>query len=394
MAVSLNNRFYINPDVDILTNMVQFIGDFAVQNLCTRFSPFEAAQELIETGHFDASKMLSFEDITWDTVFAKMKTVEFSSVYSEAGGAASDMSFYMDYADMIHDINSDALVGRFGEMSVAVSGYICLEIWESLKEQLLLQISDGIDINGIIAELKKQIAPAIIESIKKYYTESPDTIADELSTLFEQTQEVFSNIEHDETAFFKVLFASVVKGTEVMICNPEYLQLGDRLKSAVKYYASGVSVAIGDKLSAKITPDKFPVIDKFAPQVIEYIPTLISMVVTCALVITVDKNPLIIQLTDAFNQVPTITGNTALYRENAAAFEKMAAELAKIDLDELKSIIAGYDHLVRTMETITDPKELNRVLLAYYKDNGKELPWGNRSLEEHWADKNSRLVFK
>lgn len=393
MADSLNNRFYINPDADILTNMVQFIGDFAVQNICARFSPFETAQELIETGHFDVSGMLSFEDITWDTVFAKMKTVEFSNAHS-TGNGRSDMSFYMDYADMIHDFNTDVLVDQFGEMSVAVSGYICLEIWEILKEQLLSQITDGIDFNGILSELKKQVAPIVIDSIRKYCTESPNEIAEELAALFETTQMVFTNIEHDETAFFKVIFASVVKGTEVMICNPEYLQLGDRIKSAVKYYASGVSVAIGDKLSTQINTEQFPIIDKYAPQVIEYIPTLISMAVTCAIVITVDKNPMIIQLTDAFNQVPTITGNIALYRENAAAFEKMAAELAKIDLDELKRIIAGYDHLVSMMESITDPQELNEVLLAYYRDNGKELPWGNRTLEEHWADKSSRLVFE
>ncbi len=393
MADSKNNRFYINPDADILTNMVQFIGDFAVQNICARFSPFETAQELIETGHFDVSGMLSFEDITWDTVFAKMKTVEFSNAHS-TGNGRSDMSFYMDYADMIHDFNTDVLVDQFGEMSVAVSGYICLEIWENLKEQLLSQITDGIDFNGILSELKKQVAPIVIDSIRKYCIESPNEIAEELAVLFETTQTVFTNIEHDETAFFKVIFASVVKGTEVMICNPEYLQLGDRIKSAVKYYASGVSVAIGDKLSTQINTEQFPIIDKYAPQVIEYIPTLISMAVTCAIVITVDKNPMIIQLTDAFNQVPTITGNIALYRENAAAFEKMAAELAKIDLEELKRIIAGYDHLVSTMESITDPQELNEVLLAYYRDNGKELPWGNRTLEEHWADKSSRLVFK
>ncbi len=393
MADSKNNRFYINPDADILTNMVQFIGDFAVQNICARFSPFETAQELIETGHFDVSGMLSFEDITWDTVFAKMKTVEFSNAHS-TGDGRSDMSFYMEYADMIHDFNTDVLVDQFGEMSVAVSGYICLEIWENLKEQLLSQITDGIGFNGILSELKKQVAPIVIDSIRKYCTESPNEIAEELAVLFETTQTVFTNIEHDETAFFKVIFASVVKGTEVMICNPEYLQLGDRIKSAVKYYASGVSVAIGDKLSTQINTEQFPIIDKYAPQVIEYIPTLISMAVTCAIVITVDKNPMIIQLTDAFNQVPTITGNIALYSENAAAFEKMAAELAKIDLDELKRIIAGYDHLVSTMESITDPQELNEVLLAYYRDNGKELPWGNRTLEEHWADKSSRLVFK
>ena len=390
----MSNVYYINPDFDILTNLLDFIGNFAVQNICSRFSPFEAAQEFVEKGHFDYQKMLSFEDITWDTVFAKMKTVDFSSVHNESDQEPHDMKFYMSYTDMIHEMDSDELVKQFGDMSIEVSGWICLEIWEALKEQVIPVISGEADINDMLRVLKTKIAPIIIESIKQYYEGDPSEIADELKDLFDQTQEVFAKIEHDETAFFKVIYASLVKGTEVMICNPEYLQLGDRIKSAVKYYASGISVTIGDRLAAQIKPSRFALIEKYAPGVIEYIPTLISMVVTCAIVISVDKNPLLIALTNEFNKVPTITGNIALYRENALAFEQMAANLAQIDLDELKRIIEGYDHLVGKMKAVTEPQELNRILMEYYKENKRELPWGNRSLEEHWADKSSRLVFK
>ncbi len=389
----MSNTFYINPDADILTNLLDFVGNFAVQKICARFSPFDAAEELLTKGHFDTAKMLSFEDVTWDSVFAKMKTVEFSNSKSETDGGPRDMSFYMDFADLIHDVDSDALVNQFGEMSVEVSGWICLEIWENLKAQILSGDTDVTDIRALISCLKTSVAPIIIDAIKKYHS-SDDAIDIELKALFDQTSEVFEKLEHDETAYFKVIYASLVKGTEVMICNPEYLQLGDRMVSAMKYYASGVSVTIGDKLSAKIDPSRFALIEKYAPGVIGYIPTLISMVVTCAIVISVDKNPLMIALTDEFNKIPTITGNIALYRENAVAFEQMAAKLAKIDFDELKRIIEGYDHLISEMGSSSDPKELNRILLKYYKDNNKELPWGNRSLEEHWADKSSRLVFK
>lgn len=388
------NVFFVDPDKDILTNLLAFVGDFAVQNICARFSPFVAAQDFLETGDFDYNDMLSYEDITWDTVFAKMKPVQFANSASETGGRISDMSFYMDYTDMIHNIDSDALVKQFGKMSLEVSGYVCLAIWDNLKSQILPLITEETDLKTILNELKTHVAPIIIDSIKKYYSGDLTGIDDELKILYEQTQDVFSKIGHDETAFFKAIYASLVKGTEVMICNPEYLQLGDRLKSAVKYYTSGVSIVVGDKLSSQFNISDFPLIEKYAPQVIEFIPTLVSMIVTCAIVINVDKNPLLISLTNEFNKIPTITGNIALYRDSAAKFEQMAAELAKINLNELKEIIEGYDYLVKNMLSISDPKELNQMLLAYYKENNKELPWGDRSLEEHWADKNSRLVFK
>ncbi|MCR5092975.1 MAG: hypothetical protein K6B72_03280 [Lachnospiraceae bacterium] len=244
------DRFYVDPDQSIMTNLLNFVGHFAVQNICARFSPFEAAQELVTKGHFDQSKMLSFEDITWDTVFAKMKTVEFSNVHSESDTEPRDMAFYMDYSDMIHDLDSDALVRQFGEASVEISGQICLAIWEKVKEQILPLINDQTDLKSLLAKLKTGIAPIIMDTIRQYYSGNPETIEDELKKLFDQTQDAFEKIEHDETAIFKMVYASLVKGTEVIICNPEYLQLGDRIKSAVKYYASGASVVLGDSLCA------------------------------------------------------------------------------------------------------------------------------------------------
>ena len=390
----MENRFYVDPDVDILTNLVSFVGNFAVQGICGRFSPFKAAEDIIKTGKFDFGQMTSFEDITWDTVFAKMKTVEFISVHSEEDGGINDMAFYMDYADLVHDIDASKLVKQFGEKSVEMSGVICLAIWERFKEEILGSLVEGNDISDILERLKEKAPTLIIGAIKDSYTGNLEEIDSDLGTLFDKTQDVFFKMKHDETAYLKMLYASAVKGTEILICNPDYMQLGDRLKSAVKYYASGVSVTVGDKLSSRLNPEDFGKLEKYIPGVIEYIPTLISMVVTCAIIITVDKNPLFIRLTDEFNKVPTITGNIALYRENAIAFEKMAADLAKIDYEGMQQMIAGYNHLINSIESITDPKVLNEKLLAYYKENGKQLPWGNRSIEEHWADKNSRLVFK
>ena len=184
----MNNRFYINPDSDILTNLYGFVGNFAVQNICARFSPFKAAQDFVVSGHFDYNDMLAFEDVTWDTVFAKMKTVEFSNSKSESDVGIDDMAFYFDFADMIHDIDEDALVKQFGEASIEVSGYICLDIVNEIKRQIIPLIQEETDFKAIIIDLKSKIAPIIIESIKKYCSSGTEDIDDELRTLFDQTQ--------------------------------------------------------------------------------------------------------------------------------------------------------------------------------------------------------------
>ncbi len=215
-----------------------------------------------------------------------------------------------------------------------------------------------------------------------------------IESLFREMDSVFEKVEYDELGGFKLGYAAVIKGTEVLVCNPEYLQLGDRIKSAVKFYLSGFAFALGTKISEKIPVDKFEVIEKFAPDLVAYLPTLISTLITYVTIFSLDRNSQICSLIAQFNEIPTITGNIALYRKSADAFEHMAAELSKIDYEDLKAQVDFYSGFSTELTRIRSDEEMNRFLLQYYRDNNKEPPWGNRSLKEHWADKNSRLVFK
>lgn len=384
--------FYIDPDKKILESLLGFATDYTLESIFARYNPYETAQEFLETGHFDVQKMYAFEDVTWDSVFANLKTIQFTASQDDEPAVREDMSFYFDYADMIHDMNPDKLVASFGKDSVAISGYICLEIWEKLKELLVSTLNGNVDYDHILDELKDSLGPIIVDAIRKY--SDSQLIDSDLARLLSATVDVFEGIEHDNVGYFKAIYASAVKGTEDLICNPQYLQLGDRMKSAVKYYTSGVSITLGNKLAAKFESEVFAEIDKVAPGLMEFLPLLISMVVSCAIIITVDKNPLLIQLTDEFNEIPTITGNIALYRESAETFEKMAAQLAKIDFEELKESIDAFSNAIKEMNAIQDPKKLNQYLLDYYKAHNKPLPWENGTLEDHWANPNSRLVFK
>ena len=100
------------------------------------------------------------------------------------------------------------------------------------------------------------------------------------------------------------------------------------------------------------------------------------------------------QLVAEFDKIPTITYEVRQLRESADRFEHMASELASIDYDVLRKEIDAYGKLAEEIDHISKPDDLNRYLMDYYDRTGKELPWGNRTIEEHWADPNSRLVFK
>ena len=388
--------YNIDPNAGIYSNMLGFLSEFILIETFNRFNPGNMAKKLLETGEFDFEDVYAFEDVTWDSVFGKLKTLEFAPVVeSEDSVGVMDMAYYLDYSDMVHSFNAESLSSLFGEKAVEVSSAICVEIWNSFKDEILNDLIENGCSKERVYELLKKNMPAIFEAaIKLHLTEFEDGINAELHELYDRTNEVFEKINFDDTATFKLIYASIIKGTEVVICNPEYLQLGDRIKSAIKYYISGSSVVFGQRFSELIPKEKFEVIEKYAPGIVEYIPTLTSMMISSAFIITLDKNPLMIELTDAFNEVPTITGNIAYYRENAEKLEQLAAKLAGIDYDEFNRQISFYDKLALNINDIQDPYRLNQFLLDHYKSEGKELPWGNRSIEEHWADRNSRLTFK
>ncbi len=389
--------YNIDPNDGIMNNLIGFLKEFILIETFNRFNPYETAMKIRDTGEFDFDDLLAFEDVTWDSVFGKLKTLEFAPVSEEEDSeGVMDMRYYLDFSDMIHDLDADSLVPAFGENGAETACNICMEIWNSFKENIINDLIENGASKERLNELLKNKMPEILQAaVKLYLKETIEDINPELGELYNKTNEVFTKIDYDDTATFKLVFASLVKGTEVIICNPDYLQLGDRIKSAAKYYISGSSVVIGQKLADKLTEDKekFELIEKYAPGFIDYLPTMISMMVTCAVIITLDKNPVMTQIVDEFNEIPTITGNIAYYRENAEKLERFAAALANIDYEELNAQIKMYDDLAKDINDIQDPKRLNKYLLDYYKKQGKELPWGNRSLEEHWADKNSRLTF-
>ena len=381
----------MDPNASILTNMLTFVTDFTLRSIFARYNPYEKAKESIKTDHIDINEVYAFEDVTWDTVFANMKTIQFSDEYSES---TQDTAFYIDYTDYIHQIDTDRLISGYGEDAIARTGMICKEFLDLFMTQVFPDLFVSTKSHtDMFKKIGESVGPLIIEAISKNI-QSDENGKSELLTLLSKTNDVFDHISADETGLFKMTYASLVKGTEVLICNPEYMQLGDRMISAIKYYVSGASVIIADKVSKSLDPGEFRVIHHMAPGLLDYLPTLISMMISMAMIVSLDKNPLMITLTDRFNKVSTITGNIALYRERAEKFEQMAAELAKFDYEELHTQIIFYDRLSSEISRITDAEELNRYLIDYYRSIEKELPWGNRTIEAHWADQSSRLVFK
>ena len=213
-------------------------------------------------------------------------------------------------------------------------------------------------------------------------------------SILDGMQDIYTDLVYDEETLFKTTYASIVKGTEVLICNPEYLPFGERLNSAMKYFIAGGSMVVGNKVMEIFEKKGVDIRGILGDEIVVFLPSLISCSISCICIVEIDHNPILRRLTAEFNKIPTVTYEIRQLRESAEQFEYMAAKLAEIDYESLKKEIDGYRALAEDLDRISSPEDLNRYLMSYYEETGKELPWGNRSIEDHWADPTSRLVFK
>ena len=384
-------------EITILSDMLMSVEKQFIDQLFTKEGLKDYANRLFEDGRFHKEVILAYEDVTWDTVFARLKTDEFFSEHTEIP-LETPVSKYFGFVEYVHNMNAKEILGQYPCGAEQLTGLIIVEAWEVFRTHLISYLSKGEhNTNKLINTAKEGLLEGIQAALTKYgdTLEREDTgNAAELFSLLDTTQKVYIDMLENPAALFMGTYAAVVKALEVLICNPEYLFLGDRINSALKYIVAGASVYAGDRLYQTLGAKGFSLKGKIGEQAASFIPALISSIISCILIVLIDEHPTYRQLTEALNTIPTLTGDIRIYRESAERFERIAAELEKLDLDKLQKEIAGYAALGDEIMRIDSAEELNAYLRLYYKAAGKELPWGDRTLEEHWQDSNSRLVFK
>ena len=392
-----NNKFIIRPELGVLNNMLFITEQYLSRKLVGGFELDKMARQLMNEGKIDEEYLYPFEDVTWETVFSNLKCLEFYDFHSDPD-MAKDVGGYLNFMDYVHDADTDALLQNQTAEIKRISGLIMIETWSNVKTTLFDSLLN-LDFNRdkLISVVLNSVVSGLAEAIEKYNDMLDEESNDPRNAylgILDGMRDLYVNTQYDEGALVKSVYASIIKGAEVLICNPEYLPFGDRLNSASKYFIAGGSIFVVNKFKDMLEQRGIDVAGVLGEEVALFFPALVSCSISCVCIVALDHNPVLQRLTAEFNKIPTLTYEIRQLRESAERFEQLAAELASIDIEALKKEIDAYTSLAVELESIKSPADLNNYLMGYYKQTGKELPWGNRTVEEHWADPNSRLVFK
>ncbi len=392
-----DNRFMIDSNKSILGNMLFITEQYIARKLVGGFRLTEMTEQLINEGRIDDELLYPFEDVTWDTVFGNLKCLEFYNC-TAAPDSAKGIGTYINFLDYIHDTNTRNLIEDACLDTSQICGLMMSEVWVEVKRGIEELLRDKDFKREHLLHMGLQIlVDSLYKSLDEYKTRRFYEDADEnhiFLRALDGMQNIIFDMQYDENTLVKTTYASIVKGAEVLICNPEYLPFGERLVSASKYFMAGSSLLVGDKIMASMGDDLEKFREKYGDEIVVMIQALVSTTICYACIVSIDHNPVLQDLIARFNEIPTLTYEIRQLKESAEQFEKMAAELGKYDYEKLKLEISSYSAMAEDISAINSSEELNKYLMRYYEKTGKVIPWGNGTIEEHWADPNSRLVFE
>jgi hypothetical protein len=277
-----------------------------------------------------------------------------------------------------------------------VLGFIFAEVWFAVKSELR-KTEDPFSLEKLYTSIGKGVERGISNAKIKY----KDLIgkfgegitAGALSSLTTTLCNIFFTTAKHTVRIIRQSWASMVQATEIILFNPDDLLFGDRLCAATKILAVGGSVVVGTTVSELIAKTPVGVLPVVGDIVQTFCGTLVSGIMSCTLLCFIDRSQMVRQLTEKFNQIPTMSTNTHYFREQAKLFEAYAAELQKIDSQRFSEETAVYQSIANEIDQVGTEQELNVLLRDIFKKHHIPLPWQG-DFSTFMMDKSQHLVYE
>ncbi|SFQ38365.1 hypothetical protein SAMN02910358_01848 [Lachnospiraceae bacterium XBB1006] len=282
---------------------------------------------------------------------------------------------------------------RGSEMAIRQAlGFVFVEIWICTRDEIKSLPSGG----GL-----EDMLTATGEGIKKGFENAKlkykDLIAKieegfgagVLASLTTTLCNIFFTTAKNVVKCIRQIYASVVQAGKVLLFNPDNLMLGDRIKMATVILATGASVLVGTAVGELISKTPLGAVPVIGNIVILFCSSLVSGLISCTLVVFLDRSKFINNVINKLNNIPSDANN---YREIADAMESLAAKLAQLDIGLFREETSKFNSVAKEMEKCSDEDELNNLLLGAYKVLGIKLPWEG-DFDSFMGDRNNKLVF-
>ena len=273
-----------------------------------------------------------------------------------------------------------------------VFGFCFCEIWFSVKEEFD-KVDSGCEWNDLFNAINLGIKNGINNVNSKYGVlldkfklglESGITasLGTTLTNIFFTTSKnLVKNIRLSSTF--------VIQSGNIILFNPDDLDLGQRLKEASVVIITGASVIVGSAVGESLRTSPIATIPEVGDIIISFISALTSGIMSCTILCFLDRSKTIKQVLYLLDKIPTEVNN---YKEIANYMEKYYAMLEKYDLEKFKNDIESIHSITNKINEIDSTEDLNKYLLSIYDELNIPKPW-NGDIDSFMSNKDNTLVF-
>ena len=292
------------------------------------------------------------------------------------------------YADAV------AAAGKRGlEMGARQTlGFVFLEIYYACKEELGA-VPPGSDFKECLEAIIQGI-PKGLDNARLRYKDLMSQFAlgfgaGALASLTTTLCNVFFTTEKNMIRYIRQGYAAVVQAGNVLLINPDDLLLGDQLKMTTIILGTGASVIAGTYVGELLSNTPIASAPEAGPIVTRFVSVLVSGLLSCTMLILLDRSKLVNALIGKMNQYATVEHTI---QETSKAFENMAAEIEGYDMDAFSAQCLQFRLIAAKIGQATSEEELSGLLMDALASSGICLPWDG-DFDGFMSDPSSRLVF-
>ena len=271
-------------------------------------------------------------------------------------------------------------------------GFYFLEIWLACGEEFE-GINSHCEIATVIAAIKNGVAKGSENALKKYKelfrNFGEGFVAGAMASLTTTLINIFVTTDKNTVRYIRQASAAIVQAGNILIINPNNLLVGEQLKAATVTLATGASVIAGTAAGSLIekTPIyKIPEVGRFV-QI--FCSTLVSGLLSCTLLIMLDRSKFINNLVTALNKYEDETRN---YVKLAEEFSRIAAEMGNYDIATFYADVMRFHDVAHRIAAATNEEEMENVLVSVYTIFDIDMPWGD-DIDTFMGDSSNKLVF-
>lgn len=352
----------------------------------SRISELKSKGSLSDKERKELDKLEKLEQIDPDKMRAENKKARAAYEAKLAKAYYTSPKFLKDTAV--------AAGSRGAEMGMRQAmGFVFIEIWMSSKEEIQA-LPPGKDLKDMLetvaSGVKKGVENAKIKDKEILAKFGEGFLSGTLASLTTTICNIFFTTAKNLVKCIRQIYASVVEAGKILLFNPDNLMFGDRIKTSTIILATGASVLVGTAVGELVQKTPIATIPGVGSFVTAFCSSLVSGLISCTLLIFLDRSKFMNKVVSALNRIPSEVNN---YKEIADAMERLSAKLENLDIAKFCAETEKYRNIATKIGGMKSEQELNDLLLSAYKMFDIKIPWEG-DFDTFMGNKSNHLVFE